>query len=66
MEHLPPVGWADVATKRDLDHLRTVMTSEMDAKLHRLESRLLRAMLVGNFASAATVGGLVFAAVRLA
>lgn len=21
MEYLPPVGWADVATKRDLDHL---------------------------------------------
>ena len=21
MEHLPPVGWADVAPKRDLDHL---------------------------------------------
>ena len=25
MEHLPPVGWADVATKADLDHLGQVM-----------------------------------------
>jgi sulfate adenylyltransferase subunit 1 len=23
MEHLPPVGWTDVATKRDLDTLET-------------------------------------------
>jgi len=29
MEHLPPVGWADVATKRDLDHLATVLRAEM-------------------------------------
>ena len=30
MEHLPPVGWADVATKSDLAHLETVMGMRMD------------------------------------
>lgn len=29
MEHLPLVGWADVATKRDLDHLALELRSEM-------------------------------------
>lgn len=32
MELLPPVGWADVATKRDLDHLG----STLDARIDRL------------------------------
>jgi hypothetical protein len=32
MELLPPVGWADVATKRDLDHLHALF----DAKVDRL------------------------------
>ena len=31
MEHLPPVGWADVATKRDIDALRDSMKRDIDA-----------------------------------
>lgn len=30
MEHLPPVGWADVATKHDLDHLQTATKKDLD------------------------------------
>lgn len=29
MEHLPPVGWADVATKQDLDHLHLRLSGDM-------------------------------------
>ena len=33
MEHLPPVGWGDVATKRDLDHLAAA--TKQDLENHR-------------------------------
>jgi hypothetical protein len=30
MEHLPPVGWGDVVTKRDLDQLAAVTKRDLD------------------------------------
>ena len=30
MEHLPPAGWSDVATKHDLDHTRLLMSADLE------------------------------------
>ena len=38
MEMLPPVGWADVATKRDLEDLRTTLRAELRADLSELRA----------------------------
>ena len=61
MEQLPPVGWADVATKRDLDALETRLKAEWRAELHR-EIRNLTIQLLGGFA---ILNGLLVAALRI-
>ena len=76
MEHSPPTGWSEVATKRDLDQLRTLTTLDLErtgdqlrAEFYRAISEQTRTIVFANIAtaigSALTVGGLAFAAARL-
>ncbi len=40
MEHLPPLGWADVATKRDLDHQSLVTRRDLEVETGKLRTEM--------------------------
>jgi hypothetical protein len=68
MEHFPPVGWADVATKRDLDHLGERFEMKLDSGLNLLRAEVqrdLRLQLIAMVASQTALAAVLVAAVKL-
>jgi len=72
MELLPPVGWADVATKEDLRQLEERLNLRLDSKLNELRADFLRTMnsrfrnlVVLCSTLVFAVAGLAFAAARI-
>ena len=68
MEHLPPVGWADVATKRDLDHLHVLMQRDLAIGMAELRAEMAaqtRTMVFAIIAAVVSVSGLTLTATQI-
>ena len=62
MEYLPPVGWADVATKRDLDVLEHRLRADVRAEVKTAVPSQPRPILFAVVGSNLTMAAVAFAA----
>ena len=74
-EMLPPVGWADVATKRDLDALRHQLLADLRGELlaqsKAINARVdainaqMKTLIVANFGAVVSMAVLAFGIAKL-
>jgi hypothetical protein len=65
MEMLPPTGWADVATKQDVEHLGTTLRLEVAAQIADGQRRTLQWTVGTMIAMTGLTAGLSTAIARL-
>jgi hypothetical protein len=57
MEVIPPFGWDEIATKRDLASFEDHLFTRIDARLLRAENRILRWTVGAVFGGFVAIGG---------